>query len=277
MRLWILCLLALCAIWAPSREAVAAESYDSCSGYVTSLPATIATPGTWCLKQDLSTGIQEGAAITIAANNVTLDCNGFKVGGLTAGIDTQALGVFAMQRTNVTVRNCNVRGFWFGISLHYNAGDTVAPSGHVVEGNRLDGNTRTGIVVEADASIVRDNIVINTGGTTAGGNPIGIWTTFNVDIVDNLIDGISVADGSNDQSYGIITWNNTGGVISGNRMRGITANSWSNGITVTYDSDVVIDSNVIHWADSPISCYGSAVITERNIVVGSPWSPCSSP
>ncbi|HEY0661023.1 MAG TPA: hypothetical protein VGD21_06870 [Lysobacter sp.] len=60
----------------------AAESYDNCTGFIETLPATISTQGTWCLKHDVGTAITEGNAVTIAANNVTLDCNDFKIGGL---------------------------------------------------------------------------------------------------------------------------------------------------------------------------------------------------
>src|SRR6185369_12584927 len=94
----------------------AAESYDNCSGTVASLPAVISTQGTWCFKQDLATSITFGNAITVTTNNVTLDCNNFKLGGLAAGVGTHAYGVYAggygAGRSNITVRNCNVRGFF---------------------------------------------------------------------------------------------------------------------------------------------------------------------
>ncbi|HEY0661599.1 MAG TPA: hypothetical protein VGD21_09825, partial [Lysobacter sp.] len=58
--------------------AQAAQSYDNCTGFIDSLPATITTQGTWCLRKDLSTAMSSGNAITIATNNVTIDCNDFK-------------------------------------------------------------------------------------------------------------------------------------------------------------------------------------------------------
>ena len=63
----------------------AAESYDGCAGFISSLPVTITTQGVWCLDRDLSTSNSAGPAVTIATNNVTVDCNGFKIGGLGAG------------------------------------------------------------------------------------------------------------------------------------------------------------------------------------------------
>src|SRR6185369_16529682 len=74
------------------RLASAAESYDNCTGFITSLPAVVTTQGTWCLKQDLATAITSGNAITINTGNVTIDCNDFKLGGMSAGLATQAIG-----------------------------------------------------------------------------------------------------------------------------------------------------------------------------------------
>ena len=89
--------VALAASW-PATDAVAAPSYDGCAGTIASLPAVITTQGTWCLDADLATGMASGIAIEIRANNVTLDCNGFKVGGLAAGVSTQTYGVSSAKR-----------------------------------------------------------------------------------------------------------------------------------------------------------------------------------
>ena len=77
------------------KPASAAESYDNCAGFITSLPAVISSQGTWCMKQDLATAVTSGFVITVATNNVTIDCNNFKLGGLAAGAGTQASGIFA--------------------------------------------------------------------------------------------------------------------------------------------------------------------------------------
>src|SRR4249919_153681 len=69
-------------------SAEAAESYDSCKGYITSLPATISTPGTWCLKQNLSSLASTGSGINITAKDVTLDCNDFLLDNSVVGVGT---------------------------------------------------------------------------------------------------------------------------------------------------------------------------------------------
>ena len=53
------------AVFAASRPAQA-ETLGSCAGFIDSVPATITTQGTWCLRKDLSTSIASGAAITVA-------------------------------------------------------------------------------------------------------------------------------------------------------------------------------------------------------------------
>ena len=84
---------------------------------ITSLPYTISTQGVYCLTDHLSTAITTGNAITINTNNVVLDLNGFKLGGLSAGLGTQAHGIYAYQRQNITIKNGTVRGFFIGIYL----------------------------------------------------------------------------------------------------------------------------------------------------------------
>lgn len=206
------------AVLAPG-SARAAEGYDSCTGFIDALPATITTPGTWCLRKDLATSISVGDAIRINfTNNVTIDCNGFKVGGLGAGLGTWAIGIAAQESSNVTVRHCNVRGFFIGLYLQGSAG-----RGHVVEDNRLDNNTTIGIFLEGDNSIVRRNLVMNTGPSAPGnGNtPSGIATIGTVDIIGNTVSGVVAWAGSDAWVSGISSYASMGGSMIGNRVRGL--------------------------------------------------------
>src|SRR5689334_1622501 len=76
---------------------------------------TISTGGVYCLTADLSTTQTSGNAITINANHVLLDMNGFKLGGPSNtagtghGIHVNA-GIF-----EVVIRNGKVRNFEYGI------------------------------------------------------------------------------------------------------------------------------------------------------------------
>ena len=119
-----LLLPALLLVLAAPSPASAGESYDNCSGFIDSIPATITTQGVWCLRGDLSTAVGSGNAISVATNNVTIDCNQFKLGGLAAGPTSQAYGIFS-ERANTTVRNCNVRGFYAGIYVGSSGGNLL--------------------------------------------------------------------------------------------------------------------------------------------------------
>jgi parallel beta-helix repeat protein len=222
----------------------AAQSYDNCTGFITSLPATITTQGTWCLNADLTTAITSGVAITVAANNVTIDCNDFKLGGLAAGAGTQTAGIFANTRDNLTIRRCNIRGFYYGTYL-------ANGSGHLVEDNRFDSNTNTGIFVASDRSIIRRNLVIATGGSSNAGPFIGIYSFGSVDVLDNTVNSVT-ASGTNAYAFGIYTDTNPDGTISGNRVRGVVKTgaglahglyNYSSGRITLRNNDVVGDGS----------------------------------
>ena len=153
--------LALAASACTALPASAAESFDSCDGrFIDSLPATISTPGVWCLRHDVSTAIGAGAAIQVTANNVTLDCNGFRLGGLAAGSATTAIGIFAVNRYNTTVRNCSIRGFAFGTWFWSGAG-------HAIVDSRFDQNTHVAILAKGAGLSILRNRIVDTGGSTA--------------------------------------------------------------------------------------------------------------
>lgn len=201
--------------------AEAAESYDNCNNYIDTLPATISTQGVWCLRKDVATSITSGNAIRIDTNNVTIDCNGFKVGGLGGGPASKANGIFANNRQNITVRGCNVRGFATGI--HINGG-----AGHMVERNRLDHNLGTGIVLgtlniggpPTDNSVIQGNSVYDTGSPT--GNSVAAIFAGGADVIDNTVSGVfTKGDGS---TYGIVAFK-AGAVVRGNRVRELEATS----------------------------------------------------
>lgn len=196
---------------------------------IDALPAVISSGGTYCFSKDLATSVGTGAAITINANNVTLDCNGRKLGGLAAGIGTSATGVHAYNRANLTIRNCNIRGFMYGVALSGNAG-----GGHLVEDNRLDGNTYTAVYVNGDGSTIRNNLIFSTGGGTYGyGWTQGIESHGDNSIIDNTIWGMTPITSRND-AQGITIGNNTAGMVSGNRVSGL-AGEFNLGIRL-YDS-----------------------------------------
>ena len=193
----------------------AAESYDNCTGFIDSLPATVSTQGTWCLRGHRFTSQLSGAAITIGADNITIDCNDFRLSGLGAGAATEAVGISAgASRHNAIVRNCRVQGFKRGVVLF--------GGGHVVEDNHLDLNTYNGIYVTGD-SIARGNVVTDTGGRPNEVYADGIIAIGpGVQVIDNAIRGVSPAGNVGGDRAGRGIYLNTG-LAQGNRVFGIVA------------------------------------------------------
>jgi parallel beta-helix repeat protein len=202
------------------HPARAAQSYDNCTGYIDSLPATISTGGTWCLRKDLATDIASGSAIDIASDDVTVDCNDFKIGGLAAGPASDAYGIFsatdryAPAYRNTSIRHCNIRGFSTGIAL-FNV------IGALIEDNRLDNNLGVGIEVHGSHNRIRRNAVFDTGGhaspTPNGLDSYGILAS--ADVTDNIIDGV-FASGDYGDARGISA-SGDGVQVSGNRIGGL--------------------------------------------------------
>jgi len=233
--------------------AFAAESYDACGGFIDSLPATLSSQGTWCLRKDLSTAIAAGTAITIATNNVTIDCNGFKLGGLSGGPQSEATGVSADKRLNAIVRNCTIRGFRVGVSL---AGS--GSGGHLVEDNRFDQVLALAIDVQGDGNLVQRNRIFDTGSATGDATAIHAAA----DIRDNTIEGIFGANTAGIRATGRAT------EVSGNRIRNLTGTS-ATGVFATGGNQSVLDNRImgpdvgrasgaaIHGNDQPTYCRGN--------------------
>lgn len=251
----------LAAILAPA-SVQAAESYDTCKGYITTLPATISTQGVWCLSADVSTAVTTGHAIKIATNNVTLDCNGYKVGGLAAGTATDAMGIYSEYGVrNATVRNCTVRGFRTGIFLR---GD-----GHVVENNRADANTYSGIHTDGEGNVVRGNSVNDTGGMPNEAYGFGIIVFGNgVRVLGNDIQGVSPAGnlGGDRAPTGIWLEN---GTAQGNRIGGLVQSGTSEARGVYGDKSIMLD-NVIAQAPAVfgLGMTGVASMCRDNTIKG---------
>ena len=215
----------------------AAQSYDSCVGFIDSLPATISTPGTWCLRKDLATSMTSGHAIGITTNNVTIDCNDFKIGGLAAGNTSTAVGISASKRQNVTVRHCNVRGFFIGINLAGTGG-----AGHLVEDNRLDNSLSFGIFVYGENNRVQRNRVYDTGGRPGSNYSYGIQAA--ADVIDNTVAGV-FATGTNTTPAGIHA-TGSGSEVRGNQVRGLAAagSGYATGIFASGSGITVADNRV---------------------------------
>ena len=191
---------------------------------IATLPATISTPGVYCLESDFTYNSVSVSAITIAANNVTLDLNAHRIGNLAAGTADSNFGVYAINQQNITVKNGTLRGFATAILLTDSASPPAISQGHVVQDIRADQNRLVGIQVVGNGCIVRNNQVVATGGSTLAANEssIGISVSGSGNrVLDNDVTGtVSSGTGS---AFGIQSIAAEGLVVASNRVSGVSA------------------------------------------------------
>jgi len=206
------------------------------------VPRTIRYPGHYCLVRDVSTDILSGAAIKIDADDVVLDLGGRILDGSAAGPATEAVGIGAAGRSNITIRNGSVSGFLAGIQLT----DQGASHGHTVEGVTAERNTSRGIEAEGASLRIRGNHVRQTGGSTSplGSRAFGILVRAPESVVlDNEITGTT---GSGSFVYGILATGSDASTIEGNRIENRALTSfYSFGILLPFSFDVLVANNRI--------------------------------
>ena len=145
-----------------------------CDGRVaiTSLPFTISTPGSYFLRSDL-TGVAGSAGITIDADHVSLDLNGFALVGVPGSLD----GVESqVGHQNLSIRNGTIRN-WGG------KGISIVFFHSEFENLRVVGNGDIGITAN-DSSLVRNCVANqNLGGIFVGSRTLvtGCEASFNTD------------------------------------------------------------------------------------------------
>ncbi|HVC37821.1 MAG TPA: hypothetical protein VNF46_05405 [Gammaproteobacteria bacterium] len=198
---------------------------------ITALPATITAQGIYCLTHKLGTSQTSGTAITINANNVTLDLNGWKVDGGSAGTGTSAYGIFS-NSDNVTIKNGIVRGFSVAIYL--------AGTGDVVQDVLVDSNLYVGIWTAGPGAKIEHNQVVNTGNSPTTNN--STWALAiegnTSTVINNTVSGVT-PNGS-----GFADGIQTGGTRSTVRDNTVsnTAGGTSYGIVV--DDGIAVNNTV---------------------------------
>jgi parallel beta-helix repeat protein len=222
-----------------------AASVGTCTAITPSPPPiTIATQGVYCLQGDIATSIDTGNLIEITTDNVTIDLNGFKLGGLAAGTATTATGIFALDRINITIRNGTIRGFQRGIALTQ-GGSTS--SGHLVEHLLLEQNRFTGVFVQGTGNVIRNNNVVKTGlgGSLIEANGILVTDSNNTVIADNVVSGTSETN----TARGIYVSNSALIEVRDNSILDTGDATTKFGIEINNSTDVtVIDNRIINAA-----------------------------
>ncbi len=242
----------------------------SCTA-ITSLPYTISTKGDYCLAGNFSTNIASNNAITINTSDVVLDLNGYMIGNLAAGAGTNAYGIYANQQKNITIRNGTVRGFLYGIFL-YDSSPYTTSQGHIVEDIRADRNTQIGIYVLGRGNIIRNNLVVSTGGNSSNYNPQGVY----VGGPDNRVinnDVSETKEQGSGWSYGVYGYNTYGLVIENNRVSNAAIGTGTScGIFIDTSANTMVKDNTISGMNYGIDFYSGSGLYMNNLASG-----CLSP
>jgi hypothetical protein len=204
-------------------SAYAADA-DKCAA-ITAIPTTIIAPGSYCLTGNITTqaAFTFGTAITVSADNVTIDLSGYTLSNLPAGTATNAIGIQAIGHNNVTVMNGTVRGFWIGIQLTGASGTGTNSTGHLVTNVRADLNRMISIQVIGLGSVVRQNQIIHTGGSTLGGVSINVGIQIGgegTQAIDNSVVDTVPSPSANTSFAILVDAQNVfgGAIVEGNRV-----------------------------------------------------------
>jgi len=207
-----------------------------CSGYAApslaqacttlhTLPATISEAGNYCLGGNQNLDMASGSALSIAASNVTFDCQDFAISNGASGGTAVAINI--LSKNTITVRNCRILGnFHTGIRASQN--NAAANSAYYVtlHDNFIAGPLAYGIFANGSGIEIRDNRIYDIGGTNgiAAGIRLGASTLaghprFHL-VKDNLVAGTNSA-GNN--AHGILSDNSQVAIIINNGISGTTA------------------------------------------------------
>jgi hypothetical protein len=250
-------LLAL-ACWLPS-PALAARAAPPCTGYIDAVPAVITSRGRWCLRKHLGTAMSSGAAITIAAHDVTIDCDRYRINGVEPGEGAGVTGIRATNRDNVRIQRCLVTGFRIGIGL--------SGARPLVEDSLVAHATHRGIDVAGTAGEIRDNTISFTGGDVVPPSAqMGIRTQGTIDVLDNRVHDIHPNLVDTATGIGLAVSDNPGGLVQGNTIIGAATTSVPGpvGIRITGSPGAFVRGNHIQRFDRGIDCDTPEIVAQDN-------------
>ena len=215
---------------------------------ITYLPYDINAGGVYCFTGNLETSASTGNAISINVDNVVIDLNGWVLDGLGAGVSTQTNGIYAFQRSNITIRNGVIRGFFRAINIA-DVDPYDASTGNLIEGIHASESTAWGIYVAGSNNIVRGNQISNTGGSPIATGADGIEVggpgarVLNNDVGDTIAFG--------EAAYGIHVRHSNASIVEGNRVHFTSGYDTypGHGIDMVDSTNVLVRGNSITSAD----------------------------
>ncbi|MEX1032708.1 MAG: right-handed parallel beta-helix repeat-containing protein [Cellvibrionaceae bacterium] len=225
---------------------------------ITRTPLSITEPGTYCLTQHTLVS-QNG--ISIQANDVTIDLNGYALRSVRAGQpDAQTFGIYSVVSDgwNLTVKNGTIAGFAAAITL-------VRVSNVRIENVKIDGDatqtstTGIGIYNSTGPVVVRDNEIANVGFGIRVNAATATIERNTIQMRTNAATGIGV------MPVGVGgTFVGANAVVSGNMING----SGSAGTGISFSATGLVTDNVVTYVATGISSNSGGGRYRNNVVIG---------
>jgi parallel beta-helix repeat protein len=212
---------------------------------------------TYCMNQSI---FSTNTCFNITSNNVTLDCKGFNITG-----DRTKNGVIVKDNDNVTIINCVISSYFYGIQARNSTNllvenSTITNSVKGIQGdvnisnivlleNKIKDNTGTGIHLTAGSTyfsnaLIQENEIINNTDN-------GIYLEYSAG--DSIINNTIAYS-----NYGIYTRFGEDYVISYNTISNNTRGEYQNAINLESTNDTVISNNIFSGNNYTILVFGGS-------------------
>jgi len=290
--LLILCILMIAnLVFTLQAREIKVNNYET-QTVISHVPYIITQSGNYVLGGNLTCNDSKGTCIEIQADHVTLNLLGYTLRSSSSDLNRSIYGIYAKDRSHITITNGMVEGFFYGIYLEdVSREGRYAPEygWHTIKDIVTRKNTFRGIRVEGLCNTVTNNIVSYTGGTvfykdafaigiesigsnayiidnrvfetyaTANGEAVGISFTGTGDAL--LARGNMIVNTKHPtyDSWGIWASGDTGVFVTGNRIYG-----YNHGLGLAYDSHGSYDGNLVYGAKDPYRIYTPEIIDGGN-------------
>ena len=221
---------------------------------ITSVPLTISQSGSYYLTKNLTA---TGTAITVNADDVTIDLCGFKITG--PGLWGSIYGIYSSGRKNIEVRNGIIKGF--GYAGVYSGG-SGGMNCRVIGVTSAD-NAVYGIYMGGTKGIVKDCVVYNNG-TGLTGYLGGIYVQSYSVVSGNIVYGNGNSTPYNSIPYGIHT--GAGCVVEDNKVYDNGINSAGAVQNIWVDDDSRVARNTVKGNTGTGIHAGQGSTVEENTV-----------
>ena len=254
-----------------SSPALAQDSTNPCTAYITSIPYDINSPGHYCLKANLTTDSFRG--VNIQSSDVTLNCRNRSMTTTVRSPGSDGIVIMG-ELSNVTVQNCQVNNFDRGINGNYRGTNLQVLNNHV------DNAISSGISVWGNETRVVNNRVTNTqhlpDQQSVGINLLPFEPETSA-VGQELINNVVAGSRGNNQIIGIQISGATAPRVVNNHVIdlqpagsgwavGMWLSGWAQGATTT---DVSLINNTFSSRD-PVTqgLWGQPKLCRGNIAVG---------